>query len=146
MAQALIQMLIDAAVITDQHTETLVVRKLTDKTPYPCRIRYVSPMPPDGDICVYALIDPRNGDVFYVGQTKLFLTRMRAHLQVNWGKNRLDRAKMDIADSGNEIFVTVIATANSQEQADRLEMLAIKVFWNTIQNTVTQKWQRVPLY
>jgi hypothetical protein len=53
---------------------------------------------------------------------------------------------MDIADSGNEIFVTVIATANSQEQADRLEMLAIKVFWNTIQNTVTQKWQRVPLY
>lgn len=151
MAQALIQQMRDAAVVTDQHTSILVVRHFGTKEPYPCQVRHISPMPEKGVRCIYALIDPRDGKVFYIGQTVDMLNRMRSHCQVyrsnkHFGKNWLNKLKLEIADSGNEMVACVLATPNTQRESDHFEMLAIQEFKKTIRNTVTQKWQHVPLY
>lgn len=115
---------------------------------YPCRICYADPMPPDRILVVYGLVDPRNGEVFYVGQTKQFLTRMRAHCQELPSRRSppIERRKLIIAESGAPIYTAVLGHAANERSAEFLELLALETFKHTALNIQRNRWQYRPLY
>jgi hypothetical protein len=105
---------------------------------YPVRISCAHPLPEKGRIAIYGLIDPSNDEVFYIGQTVNFIHRMRNHC-ANRGLNDYrtlasDRRKQDIADKGMITHAIVFCYADDKIEADYLERLTIRAFWETTLN------------
>lgn len=47
-----------------------------------------NPPPKDGQFLTYLIVDPRDGNPFYVGQTSCMRTRQRKHLDMSRNANR----------------------------------------------------------
>ena len=88
-----------------------------------------------GRKCIYALVDPMDSRVRYVGQAKSFLRRTRWHLLASQPHRRLDRkctslkdAWLDaLVDRGLEPFAILLEECAASEALDR-ELVWIERF------------------
>lgn len=80
------------------------------------------------DVAIYALIDPRDGRVFYVGQTSQGIdVRLQQHVsesrRVNENSNRKTRLINELIVSGLTPNIALLETTTPQESVDR------EAFW-----------------
>lgn len=98
-------------------------------------IMFRGELPVAGSYIVYALVDPRDESVFYVGATDNFERRMRQHC-TDLSGTEVRRVKLDLVVSGHQVIVRVLARADSLEECRLEEMKYIDLYRATVANTV----------
>lgn len=122
------------------------VRQCCSIKTYRCQIEY--PQIPDGIHVVYYLIDPRDGEVFYVGRTKKFKKRMQAHCVLrppaadDWGTFRLHKRKAEIFMEGLAIIAYDVRQTNDPFWAEFSEYHLTAKHADTVLNTQIKRWDR----
>lgn len=87
---------------------------------------------------VYGLIDPRDGEVFYVGYSKNLVQRLSKHRSVDWDCAACFRCK-EIKDKGLSLEHTVMGEFEQISDAAQLEtslILSLPNLVNSRQNTL----------
>jgi hypothetical protein len=148
-----------AVIINDMHVaaanavsaaDTIMEAKRFKGELYPLRARHAMPLPAKGELIIYALIDPRDDTVFYVGQTNNFPLRLKTHLQFDTrylhNPNRADQRKLELCSHDQPIIAAVLCCAADERNAEFLEALAIRAFYRTTQNTHRNRSSLNPRY
>jgi hypothetical protein len=121
----------------------LRVRRFNSKQFYSCQIAITTYVRfADDKQVVYALCDPRNFDVFYVGKTSRLLSRLKSHCMVHRGPrmSRLDTRKLAIYQEGLPVGALVLRICETADEADEWEQRFIDRYWKTTLNAQRNKW------
>lgn len=109
----------------------------------PCRIELPPFIPPVGIYCVYGLVDPRDGGVYYVGSTGDFYRRMWQHCHdIPYGTVAFRKRRIDIYDAGLNTGTTIAALFESYEQALDTEFSLLNQFGRNLLNCVQKRNRR----
>jgi hypothetical protein len=135
----------------EANDKRLTVKKFGDKSERPCAMIYCEPLPAKNTVAIYALIDPRDGSVFYVGQTSSYLPRLRYHIRDtdldSRRPTRSEKQRIEIVKAGHPIYASVLCVTDNSFHAEYLEMLAMRVFHKTIKNVHRiRDWNSYPRY
>lgn len=98
-----------------------------------------------GPWCVYGLVDPRDGQLFYIGLSARSAGRLREHLR-DWGSGARDHLQA-IAKSGLAVECIEFAWYDQRETASDTELRIISEFWETLTNQCgsgrSQRWPSI---
>lgn len=121
-----------------------VKRRINNQTEIrPCTIAFSGQVPDEDQFVVYALIDPRVDQVYYVGATNNFERRMKEHCRTVVDQKLLSARKRDIYEAGEHTIAKVLATANDYEACRDLEDEYIDQYYGTVVNRNTPDAARV---
>lgn len=79
------------------------------------------------EISIYALINPINGHVFYIGATEDITRRIKEHTKNKYADFEKEKIVKEILDNGMDIDFEVLDTC-SKEEAYKLEEFYIHLF------------------
>jgi hypothetical protein len=77
---------------------------------------------------IYHLVDPRNGEVFYVGQTTNPGQRLQEHAKVDAGKNKVARVKEILLSGSYPVMKTIMTVTGTYQDALAIEKDEISKF------------------
>lgn len=114
---------------------------------YPCSLRVEDgirlELLANGNYVVYGLLDPRDGTIFYIGQTCQFHKRMIDHSRIypfSPHRRPLDKRKYAIFEAGLDTIVTIFGLCPNKEQALEREYELIRHYKSTLLNIQTSRW------
>ncbi len=130
-----------------QKADTTIIKVKHGKHLYSCYIKIPELIPGNGIHVIYGLKDPRNGQVYYIGRTREFLIRIRAHCKVYLHNRltRLERRKLDIFFANLLTECILLHTCSSEEEAISVEYTYIQKHKNELLNTQIDKFDNQPI-
>lgn len=111
---------------------------------HPCRIVTTRSLRErDGQSVVYALSDPRNHEIFYVGKSRQILKRLAAHCLINpqyQGASPLAKRKYAVYQDGTCVAAFLLQACEGDEPALAWEQFFIDVYHRTLLNVQLKRW------
>jgi hypothetical protein len=117
---------------------------LESRGKYPCRIIFSRELAEaDGYPSVYALSDPRNSAVIYVGMSARIMTRLQAHCRIYphaRHPSRLDLRKHAICQDGHCVCAFLLRRCKSHAEALEWEQRYIDRYDRSLLNVQKNRW------